>query len=229
MRVATVFGENPQIVGFAPSALYALASGTVPDEVREEFIERAEAGEYVTHKDVKARLSHEETMRIAEEMRKPTKPESAMQETSDIPLKALSDLPYERIDATTGEVIESSEISSVSQSSAPQTQQLSEVKIERERRREEARREAETANQILTMVGDPNGEIARSKLKAHFTAARAAAQSNLFGLDPVSVATTLSHDDSVTVGWFITDARQWLTALEAEMKRPIRLLTRKGA
>lgn len=56
MRVAEVF-QNRQIDGFQPSALYALASGTVPETIRDEFIAKAEAGEPVRHKDVKARLA----------------------------------------------------------------------------------------------------------------------------------------------------------------------------
>jgi hypothetical protein len=56
MRVADVF-QNRQIDGFQPSALYALASGNVAEPIREEFIERAEAGETIRHKDVKERIS----------------------------------------------------------------------------------------------------------------------------------------------------------------------------
>lgn len=59
MEVASRFGDldSGQIVRFAPSALTALASDSVPDAIREEFIARAEAGEPIRHKDVKARLS----------------------------------------------------------------------------------------------------------------------------------------------------------------------------
>jgi hypothetical protein len=42
---------------FQPSALYALASGNVPEPIREEFIQRAEAGETIRHQDVKRRLA----------------------------------------------------------------------------------------------------------------------------------------------------------------------------
>lgn len=57
MRVARVFGQNPKISEFQSSALYALASGTVPDDIREQFIEQAERGEPVTHKQVQAALT----------------------------------------------------------------------------------------------------------------------------------------------------------------------------
>lgn len=43
-------------VDIAPSALYALASGTTPAPIREEFVQRAQAGEPVALKDVKARI-----------------------------------------------------------------------------------------------------------------------------------------------------------------------------
>lgn len=42
--VAERFGDMTKISSFAPSALYALASGNVPDSIREGFIERAVAG-----------------------------------------------------------------------------------------------------------------------------------------------------------------------------------------
>jgi hypothetical protein len=56
MRVAEQF-QNRQIDGFQPSALYALASGNVSDDIREEFIARAEAGERVTFTEVMERLN----------------------------------------------------------------------------------------------------------------------------------------------------------------------------
>jgi len=40
----------------APSALYALASGSTPETIRQEFIQRAEAGEPIARKDVVARI-----------------------------------------------------------------------------------------------------------------------------------------------------------------------------
>lgn len=51
MAVYRAFGNRQSIPGeyFESHALYTLASGDVPDEVREEFIERAEAGERITH------------------------------------------------------------------------------------------------------------------------------------------------------------------------------------
>ncbi len=44
MNVFHAFGENTQNLRISPSALIALASGTVPDAVRSEFIAKAEAG-----------------------------------------------------------------------------------------------------------------------------------------------------------------------------------------
>lgn len=58
MQAAEVFGvKSVNFTNIAPSALYALASGTIPEPIRDEFIARAEAGERVTHKDVKQRLA----------------------------------------------------------------------------------------------------------------------------------------------------------------------------
>lgn len=50
MKVAQQFGQNPQIVDFAPSALYLLAEPSTPAPARSEAIARAEAGESITHK-----------------------------------------------------------------------------------------------------------------------------------------------------------------------------------
>lgn len=50
MAVADAFnGQNEQIERFAPSALYLLAAPSTPDDARAEAIERAEAGERITH------------------------------------------------------------------------------------------------------------------------------------------------------------------------------------
>jgi predicted transcriptional regulator len=54
MRVAEAFGGKSEILSeVAPTALIALASGNVLAEIREEFIAKAEAGQRVTHKDVR--------------------------------------------------------------------------------------------------------------------------------------------------------------------------------
>lgn len=58
MRVADVF-QNRQVDGFQPSALYALASGNVTQAIRDEFAQRAEAGEIIRSKDVKERIAEE--------------------------------------------------------------------------------------------------------------------------------------------------------------------------
>lgn len=52
MKVAQVFGDIPKISEFAPSALYALASSSVPQELRDQFLEQAKRGEPVTHSQV---------------------------------------------------------------------------------------------------------------------------------------------------------------------------------
>lgn len=59
MRVADVFGGDklPNFSNFQPSALYALASNNVPQEVRDDFAAVAEAGNKVTHSDVKSAIS----------------------------------------------------------------------------------------------------------------------------------------------------------------------------
>jgi hypothetical protein len=53
MSVARAFGQIVHGERFEARALYALASGDVPEEVRQEFVARAEAGEPVRYRDVK--------------------------------------------------------------------------------------------------------------------------------------------------------------------------------
>lgn len=53
IRVAERFSNVKNLDIYQPSALYALASNSVPDEVRSGFVEVADAGRPVTHSDVK--------------------------------------------------------------------------------------------------------------------------------------------------------------------------------
>lgn len=59
MQVAEAFKTlNLSDLNIAPSALYALASGSTPDFIREEVVEMAQAtGQRVTHQQVKERLA----------------------------------------------------------------------------------------------------------------------------------------------------------------------------
>lgn len=112
MNVAQVFGgrEMPHGAVFQAKALYALASSNTPQIIRDEFIAKAEAGERVTHKDVKERVNRSKFSRKAIEeealsMRKytmtkdlgPAEPRTG---------RRLSDLPYEQVDVVTGEIID---------------------------------------------------------------------------------------------------------------------------
>lgn len=70
IKVAEVFScANFAQLNIAPSALYALASGSTPDFIRQEVIEMAQAtGQAVTHRAVKERLQahHSETAPLPE-------------------------------------------------------------------------------------------------------------------------------------------------------------------
>ncbi len=56
MDTARSFGDKSDIMSnFNPTILYALASPSMPDEVRDEVIEKAEQGESVTLKDLNTR------------------------------------------------------------------------------------------------------------------------------------------------------------------------------
>ncbi len=57
IRVAEQFGSNNLLLdNAAPSALYLLAEPSTPESIRQEFIEEAEAGKPVKHRDVKSRV-----------------------------------------------------------------------------------------------------------------------------------------------------------------------------
>jgi hypothetical protein len=73
MKVADSFKSlNFRDLEIAPSALYSLASGTTPAPIREEFIQRAEAGEKITHSVVKARLdTHREQFQPVTPVKRP--------------------------------------------------------------------------------------------------------------------------------------------------------------
>lgn len=57
MMVAAKFQNFGNLDQIAPSALYLLAADSTPEDVKQNFIEQAEAGEKVTHKAVKAALT----------------------------------------------------------------------------------------------------------------------------------------------------------------------------
>lgn len=94
MSVAEMFGDMTKISSFAPSALYALASNSVPAEIREEFVAQAEAGGKVTHKQV---------MTVLREARKsePPKPLTMNAGKNESSPQSLSPLPYTAIDPAT--------------------------------------------------------------------------------------------------------------------------------
>lgn len=60
MKVAKQFAQNPQIVDFAPSALYLLAEPSTPESARKEALSRADSGESITYtaaKNIKQKYS----------------------------------------------------------------------------------------------------------------------------------------------------------------------------
>lgn len=56
MAVAETFSQNDHVDRFETTALYALASPSTPDDVRDGFAELASLGQPVTHKDVKQEI-----------------------------------------------------------------------------------------------------------------------------------------------------------------------------
>lgn len=104
MAVADRFkSANYADLNIAPSALYLLASNTVPAAIRAEFVAKADAGEKVTHKDVKTRIAAKDIEAVRQSMYKPVNPAPLEDDQEDN--EPLSDFPYEVVDPYTGEVI----------------------------------------------------------------------------------------------------------------------------
>ena len=102
MSVARAFPEIPNGLEFAPKALYALASGNVPQAVRFQFIEQAERGERVTYQQVRKELSpppEPTTIRVRTELSPPPEPTT----TGSPDLDENGTLPV--VDLDTGEIV----------------------------------------------------------------------------------------------------------------------------
>lgn len=69
MQVAEQFPEITHVERFEPSALYALAANSVPERIRDQFIDRAESGQPVRLHDVREALG---TSRNAKSKADPT-------------------------------------------------------------------------------------------------------------------------------------------------------------
>lgn len=110
MQVASAFKNNNLLdLDIAPSALYALASGETPEPIRQEFIQRAEAGEKITHKAVKARKeSHEEQFTPPPPAQDQLTPPSATQELLP-PAKPAAPRNLALVDLGTGEIVQGTE------------------------------------------------------------------------------------------------------------------------
>jgi hypothetical protein len=78
MLVAAKMADYANLDQIAPSALYLLAAGTTPDDVRREFVEQAAAGQPVTYSAVKTAISSAKpaSNRLVGETHTITEPES---------------------------------------------------------------------------------------------------------------------------------------------------------
>lgn len=92
----------------------------------------------------------------------------------------------------------------------------------------QAKQEQATSDRILSVVGDPNGNIARQKLRYAFADARSATHSKLLMLNPESVVSVIEPNDLRMVTLFITECRKWLDDLESRLGQGLRIV-RKDA
>jgi hypothetical protein len=202
MEVGAAFSDIGQVGQFEASALYALAAESTPAEVRERFVAQAEAGEPVRHRDVKA----------------------AITESRQAPPLASSFLVAEQ---ATGEVVGQGAVLR-----PPITRQrLTDDSPDYDAGdgwaepdpRERARAEAVEGDRLLSIVGDPNGNIARAKTRYQFAASVTAVRALLL-MDTDHVADSLDDGGTQSARWLIRDARDWLDRLEASLGRGIRLV-----
>ena len=94
IHVVDVLGDRPNLGQMGPSALYEIVSGDVPEQVREQILERAESGSKVTHKDVKAALEEFKSRAV-------TSAPSPMPTIDD---EEPEPIEYVEVDLATGEI-----------------------------------------------------------------------------------------------------------------------------
>lgn len=82
---------------------------------------------------------------------------------------------------------------------------------------------AETSERLLAQVGDPDGNIARARLRAAYTAAVYRVRSDLLPLDVEAVVAVLEPMDVERAESLIRDVRDWADAMERELNASRRL------
>ena len=134
MSVAQQFSnkkDNLSFSNFAPSALYQLAAPSTADEVREEAIKRAEAGEKITHKKVK-KLKKSHALKAHSTLNRNTRTAGLEDPVSSVTHSVVST----QVSGTSGSVIDVKatkieekpiEILSIRRSSSPLTAQSAET------------------------------------------------------------------------------------------------------
>jgi len=93
--------------------------------------------------------------------------------------------------------------------------------------REQAKAEQEQSDHLISIVGDPHGNIARAKLKASFSKQCHTTHRDLLNLKPSGVVAVLDSGDRDMAQSFIHDCRSWLDALEAELGKGWHVVTKE--
>lgn len=78
----------------------------------------------------------------------------------------------------------------------------------------ERRAAEETSERLLAMVGDPDGRVARARLRADWADAVYQTRSNLLPLDVEALVAVLTADDLERLAAWLRDMRAWQDAME---------------
>lgn len=92
---------------------------------------------------------------------------------------------------------------------------------------QQAKEEQVTSDQLMQVVGDPEGRLAGARLLKQFSSIRKSIYEQLIPLKVGAVVAVLDDRDADFTQRFIHDCRSWLDSLEGEMQQGIRIIHRK--
>lgn len=93
--------------------------------------------------------------------------------------------------------------------------------------KEQGKEKQATIERYITIVGDPEGRIAKARLTKLFTSIRRAVHTKLILLDVAAVADAVGARDAELNGNFIRQTRGWLDDFERQLNQGIQIVHRQ--